>query len=373
MMKKLILTLAVLFSALSGFSQDYDQITSDAFAKVLSPYFDDFNFFYKKGVFNSVYLEFNLFGWTRYYHGQNCPREVTGIAWVSDEEYPMAKKGASAIRKLLLEEAKKTKVQTSIYVGRMLSGTSPMIFRVSSKTDDNLFFDIKVTDQEIFGVPFDQVDKKKMLHSIVDHLNMMNKDKPRMIIHMSDDDNWLLYSYKRTEKYYRQDEAFRIAQQFSADLFAATKQKYFENGYFYLAVPFGMGIMVEVSNQDSHETAREWITPEEVRECCFEEGHKYHGPYLNSWFLKLQGAGNAVVREYSDAFTIDLWCTWYDLLGGEWTPERITSMIKDARKDSASPMNEIIDRCKSTGKPLQIGINSRFGLRFCGPVDIDEL
>ena len=372
MMKKLILTLAVLFSALSGFSQDYDQITSDAFAKVLSPYFDDFNFFYKKGFFNSVYLEFNLFGWTRYYHGQNCPREVTGIAWVSDEEYPMAKKGASAIRKLLLEEAKKTKVQTSIYVGRMLSGTSPMIFRVSSKTDDNLYFDIKVTDQEIFGVPFDQVDKKKMLHSIVDHLNMMNKDKPRMIIHMSDDDNWLLYSYKRTEKYYRQDEAFRIAQQFSADLFAATKQKYFENGYFYLAVPFGMGIMVEVSNQDSHETAREWITPEEVRECCFEEGHKYHGPYENTWFLKLPGLKISSVREYSDALTLELWCTWYDLLGGEWSVERIMDMIQQAMSDPDSPMGEIIAICQSSSKPFHVILNSRFGIQFSGQLPIGE-
>lgn len=371
-MKKLILTLAVLFSALSGFSQDYDQITSDAFAKVLSPYFDDFNFFYKKGVFNSVYLEFNLFGWTRYYHGQNCPREVTGIAWVSDEEYPMAKKGASAIRKLLLEEAKKTKVQTSIYVGRMLSGTSPMIFRVSSKTDDNLYFDIKVTDQEIFGVPFDQVDKKKMLHSIVDHLNMMNKDKPRMIIHMSDDDNWLLYSYKRTEKYYRQDEAFRIAQQFSADLFAATKQKYFENGYFYLAVPFGMGIMVEVSNQDSHETAREWITPEEVRECCFEEGHKYHGPYENTWFLKLPGLKISSVREYSDAFALELGCTWYEVLGGEWTVDRIMALVRQSLEDPDSPMAEIIDRYHSTGKPFYAILNSRFGIQFSGQLPIGE-
>ena len=371
MMKKLILTLAVLFSALSGFSQDYDQITSDAFAKVLSPYFDDFNFFYKKGFFNSVYLEFNLFGWTRYYHGQNCPREVTGIAWVSDEEYPMAKKGASAIRKLLLEEAKKTKVQTSIYVGRMLSGTSPMIFRVSSKTDDNLYFDIKVTDQEIFGVPFDQVDKKKMLHSIVDHLNMMNKDKPRMIIHMSDDYNWLLSSYKRTEKYYRQDEAFRIAQQFSADLFAATKQKYFENGYFYLAVPFGMGIMVEVSNQDSHETAREWITPEEVRECCLEEGHKYHGPYENTWFFPLPGFKSVSVREYSDALGLELWCTWYELLGGEWTVDRIMDLIQQSLQEPDSPMVEILERCKSTGKPFYAVLNSRFGLRFTCQVEVE--
>ena len=130
--------------------------------------------------------------------------------------------------------------------------------------------------------------------------------------------------------------------------------------------------MVEVINQDTKETVREWITPEEMREFCLEEDHKYHGPYLNSWFLKLQGAGNAVVREYSDAFTLELWCTWYDLLGGEWSVERIMDMIQQAMSDPDSPMGEIIAICQSSSKPFHVILNSRFGIQFSGQLPIGE-
>ena len=370
-MKKFILSLAVALSALSGFAQDndqeYKQKTCDAFAKVLSPYLDEVHFFYDKGLFTSIQLSFYTHGDYKTLYYKSCPREVTGVASLSEDDYKTAKKGATAIRKLLLEEIK-NKRQTEVYLGRMFSGTSPMIFRVVCETNNKLYFDINLTDEEVFGVPFDQVDKKAIVSSIMDYLGERG-DKNMSV---SDDGNWLVYSYKRSNNQYRTGEAFSRAQQLGAKLYPATERKYLESKpYHYLAVPFGMGIMVEVINQDTKETVREWITPEEMREFCLEEDHKYHGPYLNSWFLKLQGAGNAVIREYSDAFTIDLWCTWYDLLGGEWTVERIMDLIQQSMSEPNSKMGEIIESCKASGKPFHAVLNSRFGLRINGQLPIE--
>ncbi len=372
-MKKLILSLAVALVSLSGFSQDYEQMTREAFAKHLSPYFDDISISYTKGLFTSIGLEFELFGSMRTLYIKNCPKEVTGLAVLQNDEYTAAKKGASAIRKLLLEEARTPKGQTSVYVGRMLSGISPMIFRVYSKTNENQYFDIKITDEEIFGVPFDQVDKKQVVRTIVDYLNEVHYNRPLKILHLSEDGNWLIDSYKRSGKYYRQDEAFQIAQKKGSAFYPATNRKYFADSddYTYIVAPFGMGIMVEVSNQDAYEVSREWITPEEIREFCLEEGHKFHGLYDNTWFLKLPGFKNAAVREYSDAFGLELWCTWYDVLGGEWTVERIKGLIQQCLSDPDSPMREIIAASKSTGKPFYAVLNSRFGLRFTCQVEVE--
>lgn len=373
-MKKLIISLALVFAVLPGFAQGYEQTVNAAFAKMLYPYFDEVAIHYTKGFSTSVHLSFYTYGTMKTLYNK-CPGEITAQASLSEKDYSAAKKGAANIRKLLLDAARDPKNNAAIYIARMFAGASPMIFRVCSQTNGSHYFDITLKDEEVFGVPFDQVDKQPIVRMIIDYLNDVGKMMPKENMRVSEDGGWLLYGYKRGEKKYRQDEAFALAQKLGGELFSATNLAYYERSkpYYYLVAPFGMGIGIEVLNTDTHEVSREWIYPEEVREFCLEEGHKYHGPYMNTWFLTLPDSRGAVVHEYSDCFALELWCSWYDLLGGEWTPERITSMIKDARKDSASPMNEIIDRCKSTGKPLQIGINSRFGLRFGGPVDIDEL
>ena len=336
---------------------------------------------YTQGFFTSFTLEFQLNAYDNVSNARAVGITGYEVAY-DDKEYSDAKKYAGKYRSILLSEIKKDPVTLAyVYLSRSLCGATAVVFRVVSP-DKQSRFDITFKDEDVFGVPFDKVDPVAILQPLFDNINSFPAEGfpyPNAQYGFSDDRRWIIVRYDLTAAKFKKGLANKYAQGLGRELFGAMKSTRWtydsahsistgvRKAPYYLAGVFlGMGMQVELLNKETKEVDYDQVPAGELIRYCEQENYTHRSSWSQQWKLSVPGFLSAEAKEYDDAFTLELWSTWYDLLGGVWNQESITAVLKE-------DPGQIVSKCIESGKPLQVTIRSRFGYQIGGVFTPDEL
>ena len=336
----------------------------------------DITVYYTSGFFTSFAMLFRVNGFDKF-----CPRPdgITAWAkWAGEEEFREVKKNTAKVRKLLLKACKNPESQGYLWLARAETGNPQMVFRVQHEKE---YIDITFQEEEVFGTSFEKMDPLSTINPVYQHIFTTWKDcdpDPEGGYRLSDDKKWLLFQYNQSDAAYKQDAARTKAQALGKTLYEAMQSSHVtyirKNKPYYLACAvLGLGIQVTVKNVDTGQTDTDWLTTEDILQYCQNENYSHRPPYLNRWTPSIPGALSTEARENTDDISLEIWSPWYDLLGGQWTPERIVTLMQAARKEPKSVLDQVVRRCIETGKPLNVTIRSRFGLQIGGQFPAGQL
>lgn len=379
-MKKWILLLGLLLLPLLCTAQDASRDAS--VRKTVRVFNDnlltghDISVYYTSGFFTSFVILFRVNGFDNILPR---PDGITGWArWIGEKEFQEVKKNTAKVRKQILKAIKDSKERGYLWLVRAETGNPQMVFRVQY---ENEYVDITLREEEVFGKSFEKMDPLTTIDPVYQHTLTTWKDcypDPEGGYRLSDDKKWLLFQYNLSDADYKRDAARTKAQALGKKLYEAMQSShvsyiYKQKPYYLASVVLGLGIQVTVNNIDTGETDTDWLTTEDILQYCLNENYAHKLPYLNRWILSVPDALDAEAREVSDAVSLEIWSPWYDLLGGQWTPERIASLMHAARKNPKSELSQVVSRCIETGKPLNVTIRSRFGLQLGGQFPAEQL